>query len=278
MQQGKVIFVGAGPGDPELLTLKAVRHLGRAEVILIDRLANAETVSMFAPKAQIIAVGKQSRHCNSTPQSSINALLVEHALAGKYVVRLKGGDVSIFSNILDELQAIQAQDIPYELVPGITAAIGTAAYAGVPLTARGVSNGVRMITYHNERSITDSAWHDLASTADTLVFYMSGAGCFSLVKKLLQFGKAPNTPILLAEQATTPLQRFSLSNLGTCEQDWQAAQFLSPTLIVVGLAAALHKQFAWGHATTEREHFFEPISPLCVTDQPKHKSNVTTQN
>src|SRR6185437_1845076 len=140
---GKVIFAGAGPGDPELLTVKALRWLNRADVVIADRLVSPEILRDYIPPdALLIPVGKQSHHADSTPQSVIDHLLVEHALQGKLVVRLKGGDVSIFSNILDELTALTSHRIPYELVPGVTAALGAAAYAGIPLTARGFSTAV----------------------------------------------------------------------------------------------------------------------------------------
>lgn len=262
MQQGKVIFIGAGPGDPELLTLKAVKHLALADVVLIDRLANDNITQKFAAQALIISVGKQSHKEQSTPQQSINEMLVAHALAGKYVVRLKGGDISIFSNILDELEVLQQHNIPFELVPGITAAIGTAAFAGLPLTARSISRGVRFLTYYTQDAIANNEWQNLADTTDTLVFYMSGASCFTLVQKLMQFGKENTTPILLAEQATTPLQRFSLSTIGTCEHDWNKHEFLSPALLIIGKAAALHAQYAWSLNAEAASHFFEPIEPI----------------
>jgi len=262
MQQGKVIFIGAGPGDPELLTLKAVKHLALADVILIDRLANDSITKKFAYQAQIIAVGKQSRKQNSTPQQTINELLVEHARAGKYVVRLKGGDISIFSNILDELEALQQHQIQFELVPGITAAIGTAAYAGVPLTARGISRGVRLLTYYTDDAIAETDWQNMADTTDTLVFYMSGESCFVLVEKLMLLGKNAATPILLAEQSTTALQQFSLSTLGKCASDWAQHSFLSPALLIIGEAAKLHEQFAWSPTCETKEHFFDPIKTV----------------
>ncbi|WP_431215766.1 uroporphyrinogen-III C-methyltransferase [Puia sp. P3] len=130
---GKVFLVGAGPGDPELLTLKALRHLQQADVVITDRLVSPVILSEYVrPETLIIPVGKQCSSDASTPQSTINSLLVEHALLGRRVVRLKGGDVSIFSNVLDELQTLVSNGIPYELVPGVTAALGAAAYAGIP--------------------------------------------------------------------------------------------------------------------------------------------------
>jgi len=171
---GKVILAAAGPGDPELITVKAMRYLQEADVVLTDRLVSEEILDQFVnADAEIIYVGKQCRHGKSTPQETINSLMVQHAMEGKFVVRLKGGDVSIFSNILDELQALSEYRIPYEIIPGVTAALGAAAYAGMPLTARGFSTGVRLLTYYKADLISNDYWKDLASTEDTLVFYMS---------------------------------------------------------------------------------------------------------
>src|SRR4051812_42584827 len=138
--KGKVILAGAGSGDPELITLKALRYLRQADVVLTDRLVSRQILDEYVnQKAEIIYVGKQCRRGASTPQASINELIVLYASEGKLVVRLKGGDVSIFSNILDELETLVTHQIPYEIVPGVTAALGAASYAGIPLTARGYS-------------------------------------------------------------------------------------------------------------------------------------------
>nr|MCU0387848.1 SAM-dependent methyltransferase [Chitinophagaceae bacterium] len=134
----------------------------------------------------------------------------------RYVVRLKGGDVSVFSNIADELDTLVSNNIPYEIVPGVTAALGAAATLGVPLTARGLSKGIRILTYYNAEAVEEKEWENLAQTSDTLVFYMSGETCFELAEKLLANGKKADTPILLAEQATTPLETVSLSTIGEC--------------------------------------------------------------
>lgn len=271
LNRGKVIIIGAGPGDPELLTLKAVRHLGRADIVLADRLANPAIVALHAPQAVVIPVGKQCRKDKSTPQLTINELLVHHALAGRYVVRLKGGDISIFSNILDELAALVQYDISYELIPGVTAALGTAAYAGIPLTARGISKGVRFITYYNNEAVADEDWKNLAQTSDTLVFYMSGDTCFQLAETLIAHGKAGSTPIFLAEQATTPLQQFQLSTLADCKSHWQEHKFLSPALLIIGEAAALHQQFNWLKTQEQTTEFFAPVT--IIPDAP-HKNRV----
>lgn len=255
----QVVIIGAGPGDPELLTLKAIRHLQQADVVLTDRLANPAIVEQFAPQAVIIPVGKQCRRQQSTPQASINELLVQHAQAGRYVVRLKGGDINVFGNILDELQALHAHHIRYELVPGVSAALGAAAAAGVPLTARGYSKGIRLLTYYNHDAIAPADWQNLATTTDTLVFYMSGETCFELAAQLIAYGKPATTPILLAEQATTPLQAFSLSTLGSCSQQWKAHRFLSPALLIIGEVAALHHQFGWAPYQASPKEFFAPV-------------------
>src|SRR5580692_7369048 len=147
--KGKVIFAGSGPGDPELLTIKAHRFLRCADVVITDRLVSDIILEEYVNKqALVLHVGKQSGNSNSTSQSLINELLVEYAMQGKLIVRLKGGDVTIFSNLLDELSILSEYGIPYEIIPGITAASGAAAYAGIPLTARQYSNAVRFLTYY----------------------------------------------------------------------------------------------------------------------------------
>jgi uroporphyrin-III C-methyltransferase/precorrin-2 dehydrogenase/sirohydrochlorin ferrochelatase/uroporphyrin-III C-methyltransferase len=260
----QVVIIGAGPGDPELLTLKAIRHLQRADVVLTDRLVNPTIAELFAPQAVIIPVGKQCRRQQSTPQASINQLMVHHAQAGRYVVRLKGGDINVFGNMLDELQALHAHHIRYELVPGISAAMGVAAATGVPLTARGYSKGIRLLTYYNRNVFAPADWQNLATTTDTLVFYMSGETCFELAAQLIAYGKPATTPILLAEQATTPLQSFHLSTLGSCSQQWKAHRFLSPALLIIGEVAALHQQFSWAPYQANPEEFFAPLRKSVV--------------
>lgn len=257
--KGKVVFIGAGPGDADLITLKAVKHLNKADIVLVDRLVNPEIVSLHAAQAIIIPVGKQCRKHKSTPQQVTNELLVHHALQGRYVVRLKGGDISVFSNILDELETMVENQIPYELVPGITAALGSAASAGVPLTARDFSTGIRLLTYYNASAVQENEWNNLAYTSDTLVFYMSGETCFELVNKLLDAGKDKDTPILLAEQATTPAETFYLSTLQTCLRDWSEHEFASPALLIIGKVALLYNRFAWHYTLHGGGNFFKDL-------------------
>src|SRR5450631_4251901 len=168
----KVIFAGAGPGDPELITLKTVRHVREAEVVITDRLVSDTILETYVnPGALVLHAGKQRGKEGSTPQHIINELLVEYALQGKKVLRLKGGDVSIFSNLLDELLALKKYGISYEIIPGITAACGAAASAGIPLTARNHAQAVRFLPIHHSEIIPVSYWNELARTEDTLVFY-----------------------------------------------------------------------------------------------------------
>jgi uroporphyrin-III C-methyltransferase len=241
---GKVILAGAGPGDPELLTVKTLRYLQRADVIVVDRLVSPDILKYYArQEAIVVPVGKQYDNSGSTPQSTISELLVRYALEGKLVVRLKGGDVSIFSNILDELRALVRHRIPYELVPGVTAALGAAAYAGIPLTARGYATSVRFLTNYEEHAL-DADYLELAHTNDTLVLYMSSAPLDRLVKKLLQQGIAADKWVAVIEQATTPMQRVATWPV----HDYPVGsgmQYASPTLIIIGRVASLHADFQW---------------------------------
>ena len=242
----KVIFAGAGPGDPELITLKTIRHLRDAEVIITDRLVSEILLESYVnPEALVLHAGKQRKREGSTPQHIINELLVEYALQGKKVLRLKGGDVSIFSNLLDELQALNKYDIPYEIIPGITAACGAAAYAGIPLTARNYAQAVRFLTLHKKELIQTAYWKELAQTEDTLVFYMSGDTTDDLVKHLLDQGIQQDKFIAVIEQATTPMQKVFSTRVHEYLSQFGNRHYISPTLIIVGKVAGLYEQLKW---------------------------------
>jgi len=244
--KGKVVLMGAGPGDPELLTVKAFRILQTADVVLSDRLVSPEILSDYvSPKAEIVYVGKQCRRGASTPQETINELMVIYASEGKLVVRLKGGDVSIFSNVLDELETLVQHRIPYEIVPGVTAALGAAAYSGIPLTARDHATAVRFLTAYKSDIVTEEYWKELANTDDTLVFYMSSETLGHVVSKLVANGIPKAKELAVIEQATTPFQRIYTSSLYDYELTIKGKQFLSPTLVIIGKVVSLHKQFAW---------------------------------
>ena len=268
---GKVIIAAAGPGDPHLITLKAVRYLQEADVILTDRLVSAEILDEFAnKKAEIIYVGKQCRRGASTPQSTINQLLVQYARAGKLVVRLKGGDVSIFSNIFDELEILVQNGIPYEIVPGVTAALGAAAYSGIPLTARGYSNAVRFLTFYKADVFSADYWKELANTDDTLVFYMSSETLDSVVKNLISNNISKEKLLAIVEQATTPFQQVHVSSLYEFEVNLKSKKFISPSLVIIGKVVNLQEKFAWLQNSEIRESYFEQLSAAI-------KNLVTTQ-
>ena len=258
--KGKVIIAGAGPGDPELITLKAMKSLAVADIILTDRLVSPEILTRYAnPAAAVIHVGKQCRHGHSTPQATINKLLVEHAREGKLVVRLKGGDVSVFANVLDELSVLDAHQIPFEIIPGITAAAGAAAYAGIPLTARGYSTAVRLLTYYKSDVLTDAYWEELASTDDTLVFYMSAEMLHPLVQQLTRFHISPSKLLAVIEQATTPQQHIQVTSLYDLQLEVMPEDLISPTLIIVGKVVGLHHRFSRKKNNNARSYYFKPV-------------------
>lgn len=259
--QRQSIIAGAGPGDPELLTLKALRWLQKADVVIVDRLVSREALQEYTREdVLIVPVGKKCNDEASTPQSVINDLLVEYAQQDKLVVRLKGGDVSVFSNVLDELQTLISHDIEYELVPGVTAALGAAAYAGIPLTARGYSTAVRMLTWYKQDLLNESYILDLARTNDTLVFYMSSGGVDQLVEKLLQNEIDADKWIAVIEQATTPNQTVTLYPIHEYLANAAGSSYASPTLIIVGKVAALHASFGWVPNSDNKEQYFTPLS------------------
>src|SRR5450432_4023743 len=257
---GKVILAGAGPGDPELITMKAARYLREADVILTDRLVSDEILIRYVqPYARIIHVGKQCRHGVSTSQETINDLLVQYALSGKLVVRLKGGDASIFSNIMDELETLVSNNIPYEIVPGVTASSGAAAYAGIPLTARNHATAVRFLTYYTSDIVTEEYWKELAQTNDTLVFYMSSETLPKVVAKLTANNIDKNKLLAIIEQATTPFQKVHISDLYEFDDKFKGQLFISPSLIIIGKVVALHERFAWLANSTSNEYYFKPV-------------------
>lgn len=274
--KGKVILAGAGPGDPDLITMKAVRYLQQAEVVLTDRLVSAEILSSYVnPSAEIVYVGKQCSRGTSTKQSTINELIVEYALQGKFVVRLKGGDIAFFSNVLDELQVLVENEIPYEIVPGVTAASGASAYAGIPLTARGYSAGVRFLTYYKHDVYPPGYWHELAHTEDTLVFYMSSETLGALVSRLRENEISADKLIAVIEQATTPLQNVHVASLYEYEEKLRSKSFVSPSIVVIGRVVALQESFGWIPNSNSAEHYFSPMAKLSTvltdnTEKVKH--------
>ncbi|MES2776718.1 MAG: uroporphyrinogen-III C-methyltransferase [Bacteroidota bacterium] len=262
LHTGKVIIAGAGSGDPELITVKAARYLQQADVVLTDRLVSEIILKDYVrPDAEVICVGKQYDKSGSTPQQDINQLMIHYASQGKLIVRLKGGDVTIFSNILDELQTLVDHHIPYEIVPGVTAALGAAAYAGIPLTARGYAVSVRFLTYYKSDIVTDEYWKELANTHDTLVLYMSSSTLDTVVEKLISHGIGSDKQIAVVEQATTPLQQVYTAPVHEYSQTLANRSFLSPSLVIIGKVVELHRQFAWfqNENNDTEQYYFKPI-------------------
>ncbi|MDQ2721037.1 MAG: uroporphyrinogen-III C-methyltransferase [Bacteroidota bacterium] len=263
LKTGKVIIAGAGPGDPELVTVKTTRYLQKADVVLVDRLVSNEILNQYvSPDAEIIHVGKQCRRGISTPQETINDLMVHHALLGKLVVRLKGGDVSIFSNILDELETLAAHNIPYEIIPGVTAALGAAAFAGIPLTARGYATSVRFLTCYKSEIVSDEYWKELAQTSDTIVFYMSAETLPMIVKNLTDNNIDENKLLAIIEQATTPFQNIHVTNLYDYKNNFGEKIFISPSLVIIGEVVSLHEKYKWLQNHNTSEYYFKPIASI----------------
>src|SRR5205809_1286062 len=220
-KKNKVVIAGAGPGDAELITLKLQKRLREADVIITDRLVNPAIIEEHALKnVEVIFTGKQGYHDGSVSQEEINQLMVRHALAGKKILRLKGGDVAFFSNVLDELRCLTVNEIEFEIIPGITAASGASAYAGIPLTARGFSRGVKILTLTQCKHYSSETWKQLANSNETMVFYMASKHLGELVELLLRYTRKPNTPLAVIEQATTVYQKVHISSLKNCLEDF----------------------------------------------------------
>jgi uroporphyrin-III C-methyltransferase/precorrin-2 dehydrogenase/sirohydrochlorin ferrochelatase len=242
---GSVVLVGAGPGDPGLLTLKALRALNEADVILHDRLVSADVMSLARRDAERVSVGKLPGEDHNATQARIHRLMVEHARAGRRVVRLKGGDAFIFGRGGEELEYLRAHGVRYEVVPGITAALACAAYAGIPLTHREHAQSVRLVTAHCREDEDNLDWPALAREKQTLAFYMGVGQLDLLTGRLLAHGRSPDTPFALIENGSRPEQRV-LS--GTLEQlPALAAEHAirSPALLIVGEVAGLASQLQW---------------------------------
>ena len=265
-----VIIAGAGPGDPDLVTVKTANWLQRADVVVTDRLVSREILERYVRKdAEIIYAGKQNKRAASTPQSTINQLLVSYAQQRKLVVRLKGGDVTLFSNILDELKTLVEHGISYEIIPGITAATGAAAYAGIPLTARGYATATRFLTYYKDDVLTDEYWSELSRTDDTLVFYMSSETLDQVVTKLTSNNIADDKWLAVVEQATTPLQHVYTCSVQEYSRKFGGKTYASPSLVIIGNVVRLHEQFKWLENSKQQGEYFEPVQGKLIAAKTK---------
>lgn len=243
-QVGEVYLVGAGPGDPELLTFKALRLMQQADVVLYDRLVSKEVLDLCRRDAEMIYVGKK-RDNHAVPQPDINRLLVEQAQAGHRVVRLKGGDPFVFGRGGEELEELKKSGVPFQVVPGITAANACSAYAGIPLTHRNYAQSVKMVTGQLKNRTSELNFEEMAHPNQTLVFYMGLHTLELIVEGLLDSGKPAHTRIAIVSQGSTPEQRVLTGTLGDIVEQQNQAQLPAPAIIIVGEVVELQPQLAW---------------------------------
>ncbi len=247
---GEVFLVGAGPGDPELLTLKAWRILQTADVVLYDRLVSQPIMELIPATVDCQHVGKQ-RANHSLPQDQINQRLVELALEGKRVVRLKGGDPFIFGRGGEEIETLAAAGVRFQVIPGITAASGCAAYAGIPLTHRDYAQSVRFVTGHLKDDTCDLPWRDFVQNNQTLVFYMGLVGLPVIVRELTTHGMSSSMPVALVSRGTTPDQVVVSGTLESIVDKVGNSGVQAPTLIIIGEVVSLREKLDWMAAVQE---------------------------
>lgn len=246
-EAGPVLLVGAGPGDPDLITVRGAKALARADVVLYDELASGDLLDLAPARAQRINVGKRGHEAPTRTQDEINALIVSHALAGRTVVRLKGGDPFVFGRGGEEVSACAEAGVPFEIVPGVTSALAAAAYAGIPLTDRRHSASFAVVTGHKDpsKAAEQTRWRELGSAVDTLVILMGMRNLRKLVAELLAGGKSPETPAAAVMHGTLPQQRTVTSTLaGLCDAV-EAAGLRSPAAVIVGNVVGLRAGLSW---------------------------------
>ena len=242
--KGEVYLVGAGPGDPELLTLKALRLMQQADVVIYDRLVSAPIMELCRRDAEKVYVGK-ARSNHAVPQEGINALLVKYASEGKRVCRLKGGDPFIFGRGGEEIEELFAAGIPFQVVPGITAASGCSAYAGIPLTHRDYAQSVRFLTGHLKEGSPELPWSELVYENQTLVLYMGLIGLETICKKLIEHGQRSDMPVALVSKGTTPEQKVVVGTLQNIAAQVSEHQIQAPTLTIIGEVVRLREKLQW---------------------------------
>jgi uroporphyrin-III C-methyltransferase / precorrin-2 dehydrogenase / sirohydrochlorin ferrochelatase len=241
---GEVYLVGAGPGDPDLLTFKALRLMQQADVVLYDRLVSKAVMELVRRDAELVYVGKKAGG-QSSRQSDINEQLVQLAKSGKRVCRLKGGDPFIFGRGGEEIETLSENDIPFQVVPGITAASGCSTYSGIPLTHRDYAQSCRFVTAHLKDGTCDLPWSELVAEQQTIVFYMALSGAKNISEKLIEHGMKRGMPIALIEKGTLPEQKIYISTLSELPQLISREKVGAPSLLIVGEVVKLHEKLNW---------------------------------
>ena len=242
---GEVYLVGAGPGDPDLLTFKALRLVQQADVVLYDRLVSKGVMELVRRDSELIYVGKKGGSDESTRQEDINEQLVKLAKSGKRVCRLKGGDPFIFGRGGEEIESLSEHGIPFQVVPGITAASGCSSYAGIPLTHRDYSQSCRFVTAHLKNGTTNLPWEEFVIDQQTIVFYMALSGANYICQKLMEHGMDKNMPIAIIEKGTMPEQKVYISSLTKLPDLLAKENIHAPTLMIVGEVVKLNEKLNW---------------------------------
>lgn len=255
LQAGEVALVGAGPGDPELLTVKALSYLQQADVVLYDYLVSDDIMALIPTETILVCVGKRAGH-HSVPQEKTNQLLVDFARQGYRVVRIKGGDPFMFGRGGEELEVLFEAGVKFQIVPGITAAAGATAYAGIPLTHRDYAQSALFVTGHLKAQAEDLDWSTLARGKQTLVIYMGLSNAAAIAEQLQQHGRDANTPVAIIERGTQTSQKVRIGTLQTLPS--LAIQAQSPALIVVGEVVALADKLHW----FGERHQAEPLAAV----------------
>jgi uroporphyrin-III C-methyltransferase len=245
-KKGKVFICGAGPGDPKLITIRAMEVLNNCDVVLYDRLVCRDLIDQIPEKSEKIYVGR-SVGDSTTHQAITNDLMVEYAKNGKRVVRLKGGDPFIFGRGAEEAEYLFKRNIKFEIIPGITSAIGSAAYAGIPLTHRRFASSIAIVTGHEDPKKRESTvkWNKLAKTVNTIVILMGVEKLESISQKLIKAGMSKESDIAIIENGTTKKQRIVKGNLSNIVRKAQKNEMKSPAIIIIGKVVSLQEKLTW---------------------------------